>query len=738
MKALFTLLLGLLAAVAAAGAPTLPADTATLRLTTLPAQGIELLSRWCYYPADSAAFAQPNYDDRRWLAATPTVDGVAGPLRRPGIGWLRLHWQVGPALAGRRLYLLVSQSAATEVYLNGQLVQRLGTLSAQPGRVRAYSQALAPVVLPPLAAGPQVLAVRLALPAVAFWLPNPAYLPPVFRARLLAPGQLASWQQRRYSLVLADAVSAGALLLGLLHLTFFCYSPAQRANLYFALFALSASVPQVLTYSVLPTISNTPITGQLAGQAMLRFCLALTGYLWAVRALYALLGRAPGWWFWALCGALGVALVLWFSRSDAVGQVTLAMVFVLGLLEPVRLTVQGWRRGRRGIGFVALGFAGALGSLLFAAGLRVYQFYHHITDSAIVLDNLVQLLLTLSPALGISLFLAYEFALDARLLQAKLGEVEHLSAQALRQEQEKQLLLATQNDTLERQVAARTAEVLTQRNNLERALTELRATQGQLIQREKMASLGELTAGIAHEIQNPLNFVNNFAEVSAELLADLKAELAGGSPAEAQALADDLTTNLLKIKDHGGRASGIVRGMLAHSREGGGEHRLVNVNALCDEYLRLAYHGLRAKDKGFNATLQTDFASALPPVEAVPGDLGRVLLNLLTNAFYAVQKRQQQEPPGYAPTVAVRTRQLGGRVQIEVQDNGTGIPAAIQAKIFQPFFTTKPTGEGTGLGLSLSYDIITQGHGGTLAVASEAGAGTTFTLQLPLPTPSQP
>ncbi|NML66761.1 two-component sensor histidine kinase [Hymenobacter sp. RP-2-7] len=461
--------------------------------------------------------------------------------------------------------------------------------------------------------------------------------------------------------------------------------------------------------------------------------------MWAVRALYALLGRAPGWWFRALCGALGVALVLWFSFSNVVGQLSLAAVFLIGLLEPVRLTVQGWHQGRRGIGFVALGFAGALGSLLFAAGLRIYYYYHHIADSAIVLDNLVQLLLTLSPALGISLFLAYEFALDARLLQAKLGEVEHLSAQTLRQEQEKQALLATQNDTLEQQVAARTAEVLAQRNSLARALTELRATQGQLIQREKMASLGELTAGIAHEIQNPLNFVNNFAEVSAELLADLKAELAGGSPAEAQALADDLTTNLLKIKDHGGRASGIVRGMLEHSRTSTGERAPTDVNALCDEYLRLAYHGLRAKDKSFNATLETDFAPSLPVVEAVAGDLGRVLLNLLTNAFYAVQQRQLAgADPGYAPTVSVRTRQLDGRVQVEVRDNGSGIPEAIRPKVFQPFFTTKPAGEGTGLGLSLSYDIITQGHGGTLTVESEANAGTTFTLQLPLAAPGQP
>ncbi|WP_241738117.1 tetratricopeptide repeat-containing sensor histidine kinase [Hymenobacter polaris] len=283
------------------------------------------------------------------------------------------------------------------------------------------------------------------------------------------------------------------------------------------------------------------------------------------------------------------------------------------------------------------------------------------------------------------------------------------------------------NALLERQKA----ELQTQRDHTTQALADLRATQNQLIQKEKMASLGELTAGIAHEIQNPLNFVNNFADVSAELVAELKEAQAAGDGEEVAALADDLSQNLGKIHQHGQRAAGIVRGMLEHSRQSTGERQPTDVNALCDEYLRLAYHGLRAKDKSFNATLETDFAPSLPVVEAVAGDLGRVLLNLLTNAFYAVQQRQQAGEAGYQPTVSMSTRQVGGSVEIRVADNGTGMPAEVQAKIFQPFFTTKPTGEGTGLGLSLSYDIITKAHGGSLNVASQAGEGTTFTVRLP-------
>ncbi len=276
------------------------------------------------------------------------------------------------------------------------------------------------------------------------------------------------------------------------------------------------------------------------------------------------------------------------------------------------------------------------------------------------------------------------------------------------------------------------AEIQTQRDQTTQALTKLQVTQAQLIQKEKMASLGELTAGIAHEIQNPLNFVNNFSEVSAELMLELEEAQAAGDGEEVTALATDVRQNLAKITEHGQRAAGIVRGMLEHSRASTGERQPTDVNVLADEYLRLAYHGLRAKDKTFNAELKTDFAPGLPLVDGVGADLGRVLLNLFNNAFYAVQQRQLAGEPGYAPTIRVQTEQVGQQVHIRVQDNGTGMSPEVQAKIFQPFFTTKPTGEGTGLGLSLSHDIIAQGHGGTLSVQSREGEGTEFTITLPV------
>jgi len=273
---------------------------------------------------------------------------------------------------------------------------------------------------------------------------------------------------------------------------------------------------------------------------------------------------------------------------------------------------------------------------------------------------------------------------------------------------------------------------LKQAKEIERAYTELKSTQSQLIQSEKMASLGELTAGIAHEIQNPLNFVNNFADVNKELIDELKQEIDAGNLNEAKTIADTLSQNEEKIMFHGKRADGIVKGMLQHSRASSGQKESTDINELCDEYLRLSYHGLRAKDKSFNAAFKTNFDPTIGKINVVPQDIGRVVLNLLTNAFYAVnEKKKKSGTAAYEPTVTVTTKSVGGKVVIQVQDNGNGIPESITQKIFQPFFTTKPAGQGTGLGLSLSYDIVTKGHSGNLTVESKEGEGSTFILVLP-------
>jgi two-component system NtrC family sensor kinase len=268
-----------------------------------------------------------------------------------------------------------------------------------------------------------------------------------------------------------------------------------------------------------------------------------------------------------------------------------------------------------------------------------------------------------------------------------------------------------------------------QKEELQSTLSELKSTQAQLIQSEKMASLGELTAGIAHEIQNPLNFVNNFSEVSNELLDEMKTELVNNNKEDAIAIADDVKQNLEKILHHGKRADAIVKGMLQHSRSSSGVKEPTDINALADEYLRLSYHGLRAKDKTFNATLQTDFDTAIEKIKVIPQDIGRVLLNLINNAFYAVTEKKKQVGDNYEPTVFVSTKKIGNKVEVRVTDNGNGIPQKVLDKIFQPFFTTKPTGQGTGLGLSLSYDIV-KAHGGELKVETKEGEGSVFTIQV--------
>jgi signal transduction histidine kinase/ligand-binding sensor domain-containing protein len=282
---------------------------------------------------------------------------------------------------------------------------------------------------------------------------------------------------------------------------------------------------------------------------------------------------------------------------------------------------------------------------------------------------------------------------------------------------------------LEEKVAMRTQELKKEKEIVESTLAELKSTQAQLIQSEKMASLGELTAGIAHEIQNPLNFVNNFSDVNAELIEEMKTELKDGNVEDAIAIANDIADNEKKINHHGKRADGIVKGMLQHSRSSSGIKEPTDINALADEYFRLAYHGLRAKDKSFNATMKTDFDETIGNINVIPQDIGRVILNLITNAFYVVAEKKKQVGDSYEPTVSVSTKKLGDKVLITVKDNGNGIPQKVLDKIFQPFFTTKPTGQGTGLGLSLSYDIV-KAQGGEIKVETKEGEGTEFIIQL--------
>ncbi|MCC3154592.1 ATP-binding protein [Hymenobacter sp. BT770] len=686
---------------------------------TITRSRLLLAKAWRYHAGDNPAWARPNFDASRWDTLMLRFPGREMPrTTQTGVYWLRRRFRLIDSLRQRTLVLQCYRMGAVDIYLNGRLL----TDSAHRARTRGFFYEPGLLEVPPNGPAEQVLAVRFA----------PRRLPLLLGADRLIPLQLVlvtvpEQQHREILSANLDAIywvlATVFLLLALLHYTFYLYNPAQRANRYFARYALCFCLGLLCVKYQAHGYTEVPSWEWAAATSMIQFTLLFLSAFWMSRAMYSLFGFQTGRVYVGLVASGCLFLVAQELTLISPWYLFPYLLFAtLMLAEQLRLTVQALRQHRRGARIIAVGYAAGLLVIVVYMGLRLLGF-----PLPVLFSNFFLLLSILLPALGISLFLAREFALDAQLLQVKLREVEQLSAQTLAQEQEKQALLAEQNETLEHQVELRTGE-------LQRSLTDLRATQAQLIQKEKMASLGELTAGIAHEIQNPLNFVNNFSEVSAELVAELREERAKGVEADAgleEELLEDLTQNLSKITQHGQRAAGIVKGMLEHSSSAAGEREPTDLNRLCDEYLRLAYQGLRAKDKSFNATLTTDFLTDLPRVTMVGADVGRVLLNLFTNAFYAVRQRQQQGEPGYQPQVGVRTVLLNQHVHIQVTDNGTGMSPAVQQKIFQPFFTTKPTGEGTGLGLSLSHDIIAQGHGGSLAVESQEGQGTAFTISLP-------
>jgi len=308
----------------------------------------------------------------------------------------------------------------------------------------------------------------------------------------------------------------------------------------------------------------------------------------------------------------------------------------------------------------------------------------------------------------------------------------HRNLQAINEQQQRALM--QENMKLEDRVKDRTLELSAQKENLQNALTELKASQLQLVQKEKMASLGEVASGIAHEIQNPLNFINNFAEINSELLVEMKeliakANFSGIEKEEIDTLTDDVTQNMLKINQHGRRADSIVKNLLQHARSNSSDAELTDINFLADEYLKLSYHGFRARDSLFNVNIKTTFDPAIEKINIVPQDIGRVLMNIYNNAFYSVKEKHNKNISGYQPAITIVTKKEDDKVKIVTRDNGLGVPKKYLDKIFQPFFTTKPTGVGTGLGLSLSYEII-KAHQGEIKVDSTEGEFAEFTIEL--------
>jgi len=526
-----------------------------------------------------------------------------------------------------------------------------------------------------------------------------------------------------------NAFLFGVLVFAGVFFFFFFVIARERVHLYFSLYLFSLGVGRVNIYAEMYEVSFREHPWMYVYGSKFLWVFSIIFLIHFIRHLLNTKELLPGWnRFLIIISSLFVVTYLLSILLDFAFAYNLLLhnainyeLLLLDLSIPVTVFLCAkWFTASRTLTFIVLPALSiwALCFILFniratfGGPLAVWLTQNWHTTETLLLSCLV---------VSFSWILLHRFS-DLR---------RQMAQKELEREIEKTRLMETQKIELEEQVVKRTAE-------LAKSLENLKSTQYQLIQSEKMASLGELTAGIAHEIQNPLNFVNNFSEVNKELLTEMNAEIENGNFIEVRAIAKSIAGNEEKIITHGKRADSIVKGMLQHSRSSTGVRELTDINVLIEEYFRLAYHGLRARDKTFNAIMKTEFDSSLEPVNIVPQDIGRVVLNLITNAFYAVAERAKAKAEGYEPTVTVSTHNVHPLsegtppgVLIIVRDNGNGIPDSIKGKIFQPFFTTKPAGQGTGLGLSLSYDIV-KAHHGILSVESTSDGGSEFSMRLPI------
>ncbi|MBK9257855.1 MAG: hypothetical protein IPM42_20565 [Saprospiraceae bacterium] len=689
-------------------------------LKNMENQWLILGNDWYYQKGDNVDWAKTEFDDSSWkilsngnLNMSDSTKAIAGDKE---IAWFRKYIKID-SLNNDAIVLRTSQTGASEIYLDGLLIQKSGNISSNPDEFVAENPVGKIVSLPLIKNKQHVLAVRFQSPSTKY----PIYgnqtsginLRTTTLNNLLTNGPEITFKNEKRDLLINNLYTAFGigLILFILFLCLFIFFPKERINGYFAItiffFCFFIGVLIIGYNTYLYEFKYDYAAGFTSS-------LYLAGTLYCI---YKIFNQTLGYIFWSFVFLCTLNLIaLFYISSNYLGLI----LAVLVLFEWLRIGILNLKKEK--IGSIIFISTSILNLIYWVLLLLNRLDAINLTD----LEDYQGYAYCLAP-MSITIYLGYKFGMRSQTLLLQLEEIQVLS-------KEKESILAKQNETLEIQVKERTT-------SLNQSLEHLKATQAQLIQSEKMASLGELTAGIAHEIQNPLNFVNNFSEVSSELIVDMVDEVDNGNYDEVKAIAMDVQQNLEKINHHGQRASSIVKGMLEHSRTSSGQKELIDINALCDEYLRLAYHGLRAKDKSFNATMETHFDPNLPKIDIIPQDIGRVILNLINNAFYAVSEKSkvesQKSGSGYEPTVSITTQLIANSQQltansqllIAIKDNGSGIPAHIKDKIFQPFFTTKPTGQGTGLGLSLSYDIV-KAHGGELKVESVLGKGTEFVIQL--------
>lgn len=686
---------------------TLSASDLTVGEVTLTARS--LLKRARYQPGDSLAWADPDFDDSDWPLVDPLLPGRDAAQPWPGIGWFRVRLVVDSSLAQFPVGFSVRHLGAIEVYLDGQLIERIGTVAGVP-EVEEDLVDQAPFPVPLTAPGTYALAIRYSNhDADDFWARGGAAGFEIWWGNVETMTQ--RWSSFRSARRFHQGLLGGLLVgLALFHVLLYAFYARFRPNLHVGLLAGVAGVFALLTLQV----------GLQRDPDALLLITRIHRVLWAALLLVTLrffhglvYERLPGASRALPVAAAVLAVAGWIWPYAALGAFVGATLLVL--VEVARALVRLIRRGDRWAWLMAVGLG-----LLLVLGLQQQLALLGVVQGEEGWAGRVP-----SAFYGfLGFLLAASFYVTARFGR----EAHRLAVGALRLEAERRAH-EEESATLEAQLAETAAALDEARGDVER-------TKEQLVQSRTLASLGQLTAGVAHEVKNPLNFVNNFARLSIDLAQELREELESrrSEPVEAvlpdvEEILGDLARNAERINEHGRRADEIIRNMLLHSRGGAGPRRPANLNALLNEYAGFAYHGLRATDPHFQATLEKNLDPAVGEVEVAPQEMGRVFINLLQNAFQAVQQKALAAADGYEPTVRIETRALGDEVVIRVADNGPGIPADLLEHVFEPFFTTKPAG--TGLGLALSHDIVAKGHGGRIEVESAEGEGTAFTVTLP-------
>lgn len=670
---------------------------------------------WLFRPGNDSNWAQPNIDTTGWINMNQTTDLKKYADKNGRVeSWFRIKVKFDSSLSGKKLWIDFPSYSAIELYIDGRLVATRGNIGDNGKPFEEYNGDLDPLPVTFNDDSAHIFAVHIA----GYLSPFPPHrLKYQFNSAVLLNivGPNPYINLVKGITVLYSFLNIWLAVCAVLSLLFWLLAFQNRREKNLVWIAFCTSLYTLFNFSLVTqnTIGLHYVTFYIYNQIGLA-CLGLLFI--SIPILLARIFKREVSIKLIIC--LVALFLLFFLRpffdTSTTINVIISSVTVLSTFGIcLYYIISSWKKLQGAQWAIVIGLLFSLFTICVDAG------YSIITGSEPnnYLSFTILSFFVLSFPISLLVYVSIRFKEIIHEVRLNADKVVQLS-------EEKRVQAENQQQLLQEEVNRQTMEI-------RHTLDNLKSTQSQLIQSEKMASLGELTAGIAHEIQNPLNFVNNFSEVNSEMIDELKNELTTGNLQMANEIADDIKTNEEKISHHGKRADAIVKSMLQHSRQSSRKKEPTDINALCDEYLRLSYHGLRAKDKSFNSEIKTNFDESIGKINIVAQDIGRVLLNLFNNAFYAVNQQKSKNPVSYEATVSVTTKKTENSVIIIVSDNGGGIPDSIKDKIFQPFFTTKPTGSGTGLGLSLSYDIV-KAHGGEIKVESKEEEGTEFIIQLPI------